>query len=383
MSLYKRGRIWYVDYYWQGKRYQRRASESKREAERIQAAIQTDIERGIFKLPSRRKEKKDAIRSFEDLAHKFCDDYVDTNISHPRKYRSRVKQLLSFFQGKTLSDLDAFSIEKYKKQRKDIGIRSASINRELACLKKMFNVAIQWKLITDNPMRHIKPLREDNQMMKTLSEGEEIRLLDSCGVAWNAKRKEFLYDPRIRHLKPIVILALDTGMRLSEILTLCWEQIDWTQDFITLVKTKANKLRVLPMSERVKEVLKQWKGQSTGPYVFCGKIPDKPLSEVKRSYATACKRAEVKLRFHDLRHTFATRLLGKGVDIKTVQELLGHSNIAVTSRYLHSSLDAKKRAIAALSSDKQVTTAHSEGYSPENNKTIKLVESLSYFNARP
>lgn len=86
----------------------------------------------------------------------------------------------------------------------------------------------------------------------------------------------------------------------------------------------------------------------------------------------ACRRTEIRgLRFYDLPHTFVTRLLSRGVDIKTVQELLGHSNISITSRYLHSSLDAKKRAISALSSDKQVPKADSANSKEKGREALK------------
>src|SRR5262249_2327301 len=156
--------------------------------------------------------------------------------------------------------------EKYKKNRKESGISPACINRDLTCLKKMFNVAGQWKLVGDNPVRHVQPLREAAPMIKTLEEEKEAVLLDSGGFAWDHWNKKFVPDARSQHLKPIVILALDTGMRRSEILTLRWEQIDWTNGLITLVKTKGNKKRILPMSGRVRQILASRQEESTAEY---------------------------------------------------------------------------------------------------------------------
>src|SRR5215813_350579 len=95
-------------------------------------------------------------------------------------------------------------------------------------------------------------------------------------------------------------------------------------------------------------------------YVFCDKLSGKPLGSVKRAFKTACQKAGIKgLRFHDLRHTFASRLRAKGVDLVTIKELLGHADIRTTMRYAHTNLESKKSAISVLHSHKSVTIANS------------------------
>jgi len=133
--------------------------------------------------------------------------------------------------------------------------------------------------------------------------------------------------------------------------------VDFKNRRIRVEKTKSGKVRHVPVNDILfyeLNTLREMDGQS--PYIFFNSETGKPYVDMKKGFKAACRRAEIKgLRFHDLRHTFATRLVEKGVDIETVRDLLGHSSIIITQRYTHSNDDRKRKAVELLSCDVCVT----------------------------
>jgi integrase len=168
-------------------------------------------------------------------------------------------------------------------------------------------------------------------------------------------------------------MALNTGCRKQEILSLKWEQVDLKNNIILLEKTKNGKRRDVPINETVREVLTSQKKWLDVPIVYLNpetkkrevftprtRWPDvpnvffnpnigKPYGEVKNSFASALKRAGIlDFTFHDLRHTFASHLVMNGVDITSIKELLGHSTLKMTLRYAHLASAHKARAVSVL-----------------------------------
>ena len=149
----------------------------------------------------------------------------------------------------------------------------------------------------------------------------------------------------------IIVVALNTGMRKAEILNLKWDQVDLKARRIKVEKTKSGKVRFIPVNNALHNVLNRL-GSENGqcPYVFFNPETMKPYVDMKKGFKAACRRAGIEgLRFHDLRHTFATRLVAKGADIETIRDLLGHHSITVTQRYTHSNDDRKRAAVDLLS----------------------------------
>ena len=161
-------------------------------------------------------------------------------------------------------------------------------------------------------------------------------------------RKNKVVKPYL-YLKPIVITALQTGMRKSEILNLQWQNIDFKQGFIELLKTKSGKSRKIPISKLLKKTLKQI--NVTSNYVFVNPKTNEPYIDLKKSFHSVLDKAKItNFRFHDLRHTVATRLVEKGIDLTVVQEILGHSKLTTTQRYAHPVPQRKLDAIEVLNS---------------------------------
>jgi len=147
------------------------------------------------------------------------------------------------------------------------------------------------------------------------------------------------------YLKPIVITALNTGIRREEILFLEWKELDLRHRIIYVLDSKNGEAREVPMNNIVYHTLLRVKKYTQ---VFC-KSDGTRFHDIKRSFARAKETAAINnFRFHDLRHTFASHLVMAGIDLKTVQKLLGHKSIAMTLRYAHLSADHKKAAMDAL-----------------------------------
>jgi integrase len=151
-------------------------------------------------------------------------------------------------------------------------------------------------------------------------------------------------------LRSVISFALNTGMRHGEILNLRWNQVDLEALRLTVEKTKSGRPRTIPLNPPLLEELQRLKSQNgQGPCVFPNPDTGKPLRSMKTSFGAACRRAGITgLRFHDLRHTFGSRLVQKGVDIETVRSLLGHSSIAITQRYINSTDKRRKSAVDRL-----------------------------------
>jgi len=199
----------------------------------------------------------------------------------------------------------------------------------------MFNLAIEWGYLRDNPLKRIKFYSEkDNLQQRIILPKEESRLFEVSPTG----------------LKPILAVALNTGMRLSEILNLTWGQVDFDSGILRVENTKSRRNRAIEMNSLLRDELQKLRSNDgCGPYLFANRKTGKPLTTVKKAFKTACQKAGISgLRFHDLRHTFATRLIAKGTDIVTVKDLLGHSSVTITERYTHSFREQKKKAVDLL-----------------------------------
>jgi excisionase family DNA binding protein len=325
---------WYIDYRdAKGKRVQKLAVHASSQEEAKQAL---DFE--VLRARNRACgiELHDEGTLFGQLSKMYLEDYAKHNKTSWKDDQYRLDANMVPFFGKWLVvDISPQHIERYKGHRLGEDVSRSTINRELTILKKMFNLAIDWGLTTNNPVRRVKLFSEkDTQKERILTPEEEARLLEQSPD----------------YLRPILMMALDTGMRRGEILRLRWEDVDLKVKQIAVKHTKNGKDRFVPINARLLAVLSLLgppRGKSG--FVFPNPATGKPYTEVKKSFKRACDRAGIKgLRFHDLRHTFASRLVEVGVDIVTIRDLLGHFSIKVTQRYTHSGKNQKAAAVELL-----------------------------------
>ncbi len=328
MGIYLKGKNWYIDYYVKGKRKRKNIGHSKKLALQVLKNVQVKNVRedylGIY------EDKK---VFFETFSKQYLD-YSKVNKSvatYERSERLSVKQLVLAFGDNYLYDITPEMIEKFKAMRLET-ISPASVNRELACLKYMYTKAIEWKFVKTNPVKKVKLLKEPPGRLRYLKAEEVSALLNECAD----------------HIKPIVIIALNTGMRKNEILSLSWREVDLKNRKITVINTKNNETRVIPINNTLFETLSNISRTDDKEYVFYGKN-GYPVGDIKKGFNSALERAKISdFRFHDLRHTFGSQMVMQRVDIKTVQQLMGHKTIKMTMRYSHLSPEYVNEAINRL-----------------------------------
>jgi excisionase family DNA binding protein len=347
----KSGDRFYIYYRFEGKRIREavRGAQSRADALKVLQMKIADAFRG--KHGFKKDEKKITFADFCDL---YIKNYAKVNKRSWKDDVYSTRILKSIFKGRSLHEIDSFAIEELKTKRLDEGISKARVNRNLALLKKMFNLAIDWGYTKENPVRRVRFFSEkDNLKERILTEAEEIRLLKTCAD----------------HLKPIVLTALHTGMRRGEILGLEWRQVDLVKRLIKVEKTKSGRSRAIPIDDLLRAELMKLKTKNGSTpscqNVFLNPRTSKPISDVKTAFSAALRRAGIKgLRFHDLRHTFASRLIERGIDLITVKELLGHHSVVITQRYTHPSIEQKKRAVESLVSRPGILPDSVPGMSP-------------------
>jgi integrase len=229
------------------------------------------------------------------------------------------------------------------------GLRPASVNKYLAALKAILRKASrEWGILLSVPT--ITLITLDNNRMRWLTADEEKSLLAAC--------------EKTPHLRDLVIFLLDTGARLSEGTGLRWQDVDLDRSprpVVRFMQTKSGKPRSVPLTQRTTELLRRLYliRPANEPHVFLQRFPGyswrgtkpkaKPFYNPHGSWKAAVKRAGLAdVVLHDLRHTFASRLVQKGVPLLAVSKLLGHASLTMTMRYAHLAPDDLDTAVAAL-----------------------------------
>lgn len=329
MGIYRRGRVWWIDYYDKDRERVQESSHSsnKRDAEALFAVRKSEVLRGVYKRPVR--------ITLEEFSERYME-HAKANKRSWLRDQQMLEHLKRFFgDERQLTDITPAEIEGYKLHRRG-KVSGSTVNRELALLKRMFNLAINWDLFLGlNPVRRVKFFQEFNIRARVLSPEEEERLLRNAAP--------FLQD--------LMRFALSTGLRTGEIFSLQWSAVDWEKGVLNVFAPKTGKTRTVPLNAEARKILESWLLGRKNEYVFYNQVTGKPFVDLKAGFALACRKAEIEgVTWHTLRHTFASRLLDRGVDVVTVKELLGHSTITVTMRYTHTNLDAKRSAVAKLES---------------------------------
>lgn len=303
--------------------------------------------------------------TFNDLAKYYIEHYVtepvyynDRKISGLRDWKRRknmVKMFCSYFGSRkireiTYDDLLTFRTARLKTTKKNKTQRSiTTVNRELACLRRIFNIALRQDWIIKNPFNRGESLIEvsaERQRERILTLEEEHRLLQACE------------HPQRQHLKPLLISLLDTGARKGETLKLQWKYVDFQKRLITFqaLNTKTLKTRQVAMTTRLfgeLQVLWENSDKNLDGLVFG------IIDNVNRSFASACKVAEIKqggidgITIHSLRHSAATRLVKGQMPIQMVGKILGHTQPQTTYRYLTANDETLYQASEILESFQQ------------------------------
>lgn len=315
-----------------------------------------------------RPEKTQTLRAYLDADYA---PWVKANRKTGEATVERIKASFPKLQSQLLSEFSPQQIDKWRTLAANNGKKPASINRDLSALKSSLSKAVEWGLLADHPLRNVKLARLDSgKVVRFLSAEEELALsaaLDArevrlraeraSGNQWRSKR-EYPPMPDLEaqafadHLKPMVLVSLHTGLRQGELFHLCWDAVDLERRNITIHgdKAKSGNTRHLPLNTTALAALTSWKEQQAdiNGYAFPS-VDGKPFDNVNKSWHKVLEEAKINnFRWHDLRHHFASKLVMAGVDLNTVRELLGHSDIKMTLRYAHLAPEHKAAAVAKL-----------------------------------
>ena len=319
-------------------------------------------------MEERRVAKAHTLRSF--IEEEYAP-WAEANIRTAAATVARLKASFAEHLDKKLGDLTPWIIEKWRAARLKDGAKPATVNRDLDDLKSSLTKAAAWGLIEANPIAGVKRSKTDgSRSARFLSADEEARLrraLDDreerirrerdSANAWRDERQyELLPDLRAGafadYLKPLVLVSLHTGMRRGELFALTWQSVDLEAGRITVhgATAKSGTTRHLPLNSEALAVLRGWHEQAADKAGLVFPAKTAPRSTTSADHGKAClpRRRITRFRWHDLRHTFASKLVMAGVDLNTVRELLGHSDYKMTQRYAHLAPEHKAAAVAKL-----------------------------------
>jgi integrase len=341
-GLALRGKTWYLDARINGQRYVVRLGKN---ISRSVAGELASIERaGVLRQAAGIGIKKKDI-GFNEAAACFLR-WAESN-KRPRTvrtYRQCVAQLLHTVGGARLSTIGTFAIERHKRARKAAPVRA---NRELETLRRIF----YWCIAQEPPLYEgANPLRKSKDRPRAVSFFEEsegrVRYLD-------AEEETRLLVAAPEPVRSMIILAVNTGLRLaSEGLTLQWDAVDLARRRLTILNAyaKNKRARSIPLNGIALETLSRLKAKATGPYVFEKKNGD-PYKSFRTSFEKACAAAKLDgVTPHVLRHTFCSRLIDTGADVRTTQDLGGWKTLKMVQRYAHPNERGKMDAVTRLES---------------------------------
>jgi len=299
-------------------------------------------------------------------------------IEHRRAGRATLTLLQSAFKGLLGLPLDEITVEVVEqwrsKRRQKKGSKASSLNRHITALKAALNWGVKRGIIETNLMARLERLREDDsdtkvrylspeereRLFAALNEREErIRAGRDSHNKWLEDREKPLLPSLkecafVDYMKPMVIASLNTGIRQGSLFKLLWNDIDFEEKILTVRPSaeKSGKLIRIPMNPTLTKTLQTWRDQTGGDengLVFPSPKTGAIIDNCKRAWASVLKAADIKnLRWHDMRHDFASQLVMKGVDLNTVRELLGHSDLKMTLRYAHLAPQVKRAAVEML-----------------------------------
>lgn len=293
------------------------------------------------------KKKEEKRITFQDFATIYLERHSKV---HKRSWmsgdRSYLNSLKPFFGSLDLSGITAEKVGEYIEKRLQ-SVKPSSVNREIALLKVMFAKANEWGYSEANPVRTVRKFPEPLGRTRYLTDDEIERLYAAS-------------EPILRE---ICALLINTGLRKGELEKLNWSDLDFDQGTLFVSQSKAGKSRYIPLNTVAKGVLLRRRIRLGAPsgLVFANKAGG--THHYRKAYEKASEAAGLKdARIHDLRHTFASHLVMRGVDLRTVQVLLGHSNMKMTERYSHLSPEHKASAVRALEGLKSTVLAQSNDY---------------------
>jgi integrase len=296
--------------------------------------------------------------------------WAEANLKTWQATLARLRVQFSDLLNRPMDQITPFAIEKWRNARIKAGIARATVNRDLVVLKAVLSKAVEWDVLDKHPLAKARLLKVDRlPLVRYLTPDEETRLrralvdretrIRTARVSANEWRRERNYPelPDLSdagfadYLRPLVLLAMHTGLRRGELFNLRWSGVNFAAATITVDggKAKSGHTRHVPLNKEALQVLRDWKGEGEREGLVFAGAGGKRLGHTRRSWAGVMKAVGISgFRFHDLRHHFASRLVMEGTDLNTVRELLGHADIQMVLRYAHLAPGHKAKAVSRL-----------------------------------
>lgn len=323
-SIRKRGSQWEAQVRRLGWPTLSKSFPSKSQATQWANVIESEMTRNVFVDSSTTKNL-----TLGDLILRYSEE-VSPSKKGQTTEQYRLKAFLRDPLASTkLPDLTNKRIAQWRDQRLQ-EVTGSTVNRDLNLLSHIFNVARkEWDIPITNPVGDIRRPKENRGRSRRLSPQEEARLISALQPSIRNSAGRFT-GPQNPWMEPLVLLALETAMRRSELLRLTWDQVFLEDRFVRLLETKNGTSRDVPLSSRARNLLQDLPHSSSGP-VF-------PLSDnaVKLAFTRATKRAGlIDFHFHDLRHEATTRLSEKLENVLELSAVTGHKTLSMLKRYYH------------------------------------------------
>lgn len=354
MSTFKRGRRWWYEFSFQGQRIRESARTTSKTAA---TQIERERRRALELSAGGVRHQKPLI--FSVAAKAWLAESAHWSESTREIYTLKMGHLIPAFGKLLLAEITPADICAFQRKRQKTGASAREVNMECAVLRMVLRKHRLWHLLAPD----FRPLRETEDPGKALTPDEVHRLLAA------AKKSRSL------SLYPALVVLLNTGLRVSELRTLQWRQVDLLERFLTVgrSKTKGGEGRVVPLNQDAFAALMKWRqgfdnplpghyvfpseryglngeeGYQRGTVAVWDRLPEKPIGSWKVAWGACRKLAGVGCRLHDLRHTFVSRLADGRTADHTIMALAGHLSRKMMERYSHARNEAKRQAVEALS----------------------------------
>ena len=324
----------------------------------------------VQRKQQRRTAKLAQSRTLEAFLTRQYERWVTSQRKSGATTIQRIRSNFGHLLARPMGDISLWVIEKWRSEALKAGKARTTVNRDVMALKACLSKAVEWGVLETHPLQGLKPLRTDRlSRTRYLSPAEETALREALaerdrqlkaerasGNAWRAARHQALLPDLAKvtfadHLWPMVLLSLNTGLRRGEVLLLKWRDVNLSERRLAVRgdSAKSGRTRHIPLNPEAFATLTEWRSDSESTeWVFPGQS-GQPMKSIKSAWQHLLVKTGIQdFRWHDLRHTFASRLVMNGVDLNTVRELLGHADLTMTLRYAHLSPEHKADAVARL-----------------------------------
>jgi len=299
----------------------------------------------------------------------MAQEYIQSTDARRRRKgddNARINRWVTAFGDQDANTITIRHIEKVLTEPQNDGMQPATLLRHLTVLKAAFNRAKRLGLVRENPASLVKPPRINNVLVRYLTPDQEEGLLNRLPEKYRA----------------IILVALNTGLRQGELLRLTWADIDWNAGVLTIHETKAGERRRTPMNSTVIGVLSTLKASMSANPIE--RVFPFDARYVRRTFEDAVKASGLTpFRFHDLRHTFASRLAMQGANDRTLMALGGWKSPAMLSRYAHLSPTHLWKAVEGLTQVGTVPKTVTDEMTPDEDTQKLLKKVVSRLGLEP